>query len=89
MWEKVRGLLGRKEGDDEIRWRARLETEEMTDRVRALVAHEPDRRVQIWARVALGGERKVDVAKDFGYRDGSGVLQVVKRLERTAFDDPS
>ena len=87
LWEKVRGLMGNKKGDDEIRWRARLATEEMTDRVRALVADEPDRRVQIWARVALGGERKVDVAQDFGYCGGSGVLQVVKRLERSARKD--
>jgi len=37
--------------------------------------------------VCLGGERKVDVAQDVGYRDGSGVLQVVKRLEQSARKD--
>ena len=45
-----------KEGADEIRWRARLTTEEMTDRARSLVADEPDRRVRIWVRACLGGE---------------------------------
>jgi len=59
----------------------------MPARVRALVADEPDRRVRIWARVALGGESKVDVAQEFGYRNGSGVLQVVKRLEQSARKD--
>jgi hypothetical protein len=35
-------------------------------------------------RSRLGAERLVDVAKELGYRDGSGVLQVVKRLEQQA-----
>jgi hypothetical protein len=48
---------------------------------------EPDRRVQLWLRAKLGGERMTDLAREFGYRDGSGVLQVVKRLEaRSAVD---
>ena len=79
--------MGKKEGADEIRWRARLTTEEMTDRVRSLVADGPDRRVRIPALVCLAGERKVDVAQDSGYRDGSGELQVVKRLEQSAHKD--
>jgi len=37
----------------------------------------------------LGGERKVDVAREFGYRDCSGVTQLVKRLEQTAKNDRS
>ena len=39
------------------------------------------------AAICLGGERKLDVAQDFGRRDGSGVLQVVKRLEQSARED--
>ena len=87
MWEKVRDLMDKKQGAEEIRWRARLTTEDTAEHARSLVADEPDRRVRIWARVCLGGERRVDVAQDFGYRDGSGVLQVVKRLEQSACKD--
>jgi len=87
LWEQVRGLMRKKKGDEEIRWRDRVAAEAVRERVRELVAHELDRRVQIWARVKLGGERKVDVAKEFGYGDGSGVLQVVKRLEVSAQQD--
>ena len=61
----------------------------MAGRGRGLVADEPVGRVQIWARVGLGGERKVDVGKDLGYTNGSGVLQGVKRLEHAALDDPA
>jgi hypothetical protein len=53
-------------------------------RVDELLAGEEDRRVQIWARVTLGGERMSDLAAEFGYRDGSGVLRVVQRLEARA-----
>jgi len=40
-----------------------------------------------WARVAWGGERKVNVAHESGYRNGSGALQVVKRLDQSARTD--
>ena len=33
---------------------------------------------------ARGNERKVDVARDLGYRDGGSVLQIIKRLEKSA-----
>lgn len=45
----------------------------MRERVRGWVVAEPDDRVPIWARVKLGGERPVAVAKEFGYRNQSGV----------------
>ena len=45
---------------------------------------EPDERIGLWARVRLGGERVMDVAGASGYRDASGVTQLVKRLEAAA-----
>ena len=53
----------------------------------AIAEAEQDRRVGLWARVSLGGERLADLARELGYADGSGVLQVVKRLEARARDD--
>ena len=55
--------------------------------IESLVAEEADRRVAIWLRVRLGGERMTTVAGDYGYRDGSGVHRVVQRLEKKAEDD--
>ena len=51
------------------------------------MADKADLRVQVWARVRLGGERGVAVARELGYADGSGVAQVVKRLEQAATKD--
>jgi hypothetical protein len=43
--------------------------------------------VAIWLRVHAGGERMTKVAAEYGYKDGSGVHQVVKRLEERAKSD--
>ena len=52
-----------------------------------LGGREPDRRVAIWLRVRVGGERMTEVARQYGYGDGSGVHRVVKRLEKEARSD--
>ena len=85
---KAEALIQKKAGLQEARW---SETEEATAR-RARVRHrlqaETDERVKIWARVRLGGERGVALAREYGYGDGSGVTRVVKRLEATAEQNP-
>ena len=87
LWAKVRGLVEGKQGLDETRWTVTQAAGALRARVRGLVEAEPDTRVRIWARVKLGGERPVEVAQEFGYRNQSGVGQVVKRVERYAKKD--
>jgi len=87
LWAKVRGLVEGKQGLDETRWTVMQAAGALRERVRGLVVAESDDRVQIWARVKLGGERPVEVAKEFGYRNQSGVGQVVKRVEMYAKQD--
>lgn len=81
------GLGGYYKGDEEIRWRRRADAEETSRIIESLVSQEADRRVAIWLRVRLGGERMTTVAGDYGYRDGSGVHRVVQRLEKKAEGD--
>ena len=38
--------------------------------------------------VKLVGEPSVDGARDYGYHNGSGVSQVIRRLEQQAEDNP-
>jgi hypothetical protein len=52
--------------------------------VRRLVGSEPDKRVQIWARGRLGGERGVELAREYRYNNGAGVTLRVRRLEEAA-----
>jgi REP element-mobilizing transposase RayT len=89
LWKKVRGLVVKAKGDEEIRWRRRTDAEETSRLIQSLVAGEADRRVAIWLRVRLGGERMTTVAADYGYRDGSGIHRVVQRLDQRAQHDPA
>ena len=87
LWKRVKGMVEGKAGQEEVRWQARQGAKEWRERVRRLVAGEKDDRVVIWARVRLGGERGVDVAREYGYRDGAGVSLLVTRLEAAAKRD--
>ncbi len=88
LWDKARGLVTNKaSGDEELRWRRHADAEEISRAITSLVADETDRRVAIWLRVRLGGECMTTVARDYGYRDGSGVHRVVQRLEAKAESD--
>ena len=87
LWEKTRELIGNAKGQEEIRWSRRADAEEVSRRIASLVELEPDRRVAIWLRVRVGGERMTEVAAQYGYRDGSGVHQVIRRLEQRARTD--
>jgi putative transposase len=87
LWDKVRGLVAKAPGDEELRWRRRADAEDVSRVIESLVACEKDRRVAMWLRVRLGGERMTMVAEDYGYRDGSGVHRVIQRLEEKAKSD--
>lgn len=87
LWNKARALLASSQGQEEIRWRGRADADEVSRTIETLVEQESDRRVAIWLRVRLGGQRMTDVARDYGYRDGSGVHRVVQRIEQRAKKD--
>ena len=52
-----------------------------------LAAAQEDRRLAVWVRSRLGGERDADLARELGYADAGGVLRVVQRLEAAAQAD--
>jgi REP element-mobilizing transposase RayT len=89
LWRRVKRILSGKNGQDERRWQQREDWRTQRERLQQLLAAEPDRRVRMWARVRVGGERRVEVARDNGYRDGSGVTHLIKRLEAEAAQVPS
>jgi len=84
LWNKARQLIADDQGSEEIRWRQHALSQEVAQVLEPLLSKESDRRIAIWLRVRLGGERMTVIAKDFGYRDGSGVHRVVQRLEERA-----
>jgi REP element-mobilizing transposase RayT len=87
--EKVRRKMNQRPAVWSRDWVARRTQPEVQRMVRRLLKGEPDQRVRLWARVRLAGERLVDVGREEGFADGSGVLQAVKRLEARAKDEPA
>lgn len=84
LWEMSKGIIEKKNKAEEILWTERESIRDTRAKVAARLAKEEDKRIKMWMRVRLCGERQVEVAKDYGYKDGSGVLQIIKRLERQA-----
>ncbi len=87
LWERARRALANAEGDDEVRWSQRAGAEALAKTIDKLAAEQTDPRIAIWLQVRHGGRRMTEVAKVFGYRDGSGVHRVVQRLEARAEQD--
>jgi hypothetical protein len=81
--------LKKKPKQEEIRWVARIDCPAKRKAAAGkLVRAETDRRWKIWMEVQLGGERRIDVARKYGYKDGSATTQILKRLARLAQADP-
>jgi putative transposase len=87
LWKKARRLLSQGHTAEALRWSRRDTAATVARKVAALIGREPDRRVQIWARVRLSGEPLTQLARELGYADGSGVHQVARRLEAAASSD--
>jgi len=62
---------------DVSRWTKAAETPNRLERVRELTKDKTDKWIRIWALVRLVGQRQADVAREFGYANGSSVLCVV------------
>ena len=83
--QRVRGFLEAKPGQDEVRWVTRQENQTERQSVAEVLAGEqPERAWQVWVRIRLGAERRVDAARAYGYKDGSAITHVLKRLEAEA-----
>ncbi len=87
LLRQAQAELGRKSAPPEARWVQQREQGQWRERLAQVMAAEADERVKIWARVRLAGERSVVVARDYGYANGNGVGQVVKRLEARASEN--
>ena len=79
--DKIKGYLTGKKGQEETKWMERENQGAVQKKVEALVAGEPDERIQMWILSRLGGWRMVNIGRRYGYKDGSGALHMVRRLE--------
>jgi hypothetical protein len=89
LWKKAKSLLSKGKGAQHLRFSRGQTALEIQRRVAKLIESENDRRIKIWARVRLGGEPLCQLARELDYADGSGVHQVIRRLEASAKTDPA
>ncbi len=87
LYRKARGLMEQKPGLEEAQWTKNEEVSRRRERVRALVKTERDERIQVWARLRLGNEQGVDLAREYDYANSSGITLLVRRLEAAAAKD--
>ena len=87
LWQKALRLIEQFNSREQLSWRRRASADAVGKWVAKQVKREPDRRIQIWLLVALGGERLTAVAKTYGYSDASGAHRVVQRLEQSSAQD--
>ena len=85
--DRIKAMISAKRGKEEKRWMAEAGMEKIRNLINQLLERETDHRIKMWIRVRLGGERLTDVGESMGYRDGSGVLQAIKRLEKASQRD--
>jgi putative transposase len=78
---KALGLLSGKKDRLTGQWSHGTTLKLARERILKELKEEKDKRVVLWVRVQLLGERKIDLARELGYGDGSGVTRVVQRLE--------
>jgi len=87
LWEKAKKLIRGTVAKENVRWTSRASLEAARRRIGRLIADEEDKRVRIWMRVELGGEAMTAIARELGYKDGSGIHRVVQRLNTRAEED--
>lgn len=88
--DRIRNILEGSSKVEEMAWVR--QTENRTDQITAankLAEAENERRWKAWLRVRLGGERRIDVARALGYKEGSAITHALKRLEEMILKDPS
>jgi REP element-mobilizing transposase RayT len=79
--ERVRDWVGKKSGREEVRWVSQEENpQQRRVAAQALAVRQKKRCWAVWVRVVLGGERRSDVARSYGYRGVSAITQILKRL---------
>ena len=90
LQKRVDSLLKEKKGHEELKWVSRAENGNRRIATAGTIAcKQPERSWQVWIRVRLGGERRIDVARACGYKDGSAITHILKRLQTEARNKPA
>lgn len=84
LWQRVCRAVGQKGGQQESDWSKTEDREMAQRRLEELLEDEADDRVKLWAWARLTNRRQAELARIYGYRDGSGVAYAIRRVEAAA-----
>jgi REP element-mobilizing transposase RayT len=82
-WE----LLKSRTSKDAKDWVQEQELPQRQQRLNHLLTVEESRKIKIWLETKFSGRKKTELAQQYGYSDNSGIVQLVKRLEKKAEKD--
>lgn len=82
LWQQVKAAVSGRSGAEEMIWTKAADASNRLERVRKLTEDETDKWIRIWALVRLAGQRQSDIAREFGYANGSSVLYALRQLEQ-------
>ncbi len=84
LLERAWGILGKKRGAEELAWTMRVERSgQRAITAQAVAGRESDARWKVWVLARHGNLRGIDIARQLGYKDGSAITHMLKRVEAT------
>ena len=90
LFERVSGRIRGKAGAEEMAWTAREENlQARRNAAHTLAAAQSERRWKAWVLARLGGERGIETARQLGYKDGSAITHLLKRLGTEMAEQPA
>ena len=84
---RVKKLLEKAGSKESVRWKRAVGKTELGERLAQWLRKENDPGLRRWLEAQAGGKSRVEVARQWGCRDGSAVTQWVKRFEQKAQTD--
>lgn len=73
--------LKKQKNRDAQTWRRPLEWQKVRKKLETALQKEKSPALKAWVRTRILGEKGVEIAREMGYADGSGVCQAARRLE--------
>jgi putative transposase len=89
LLEKALGLLKQKPDALSRWWQEKSCTPARHAQLERALKEEKNLRLQLWVRRRLLGEKASQLAKEYRYKDGSGVSHAMKSIELKAKNDPT
>jgi REP element-mobilizing transposase RayT len=87
LYLKALDILKNQKTKSAMAWLEKQVSPQRQQRLNELLAAEKSEKIKIWLTTKFSGQTKTKLATQYGYKDASGIVQLVKRLEQRALTD--